>query len=205
MPSKASRDSQAEVWQVSFQVPAALEEAATEILVMALGQSASSYCPLESDQAEISAFITQRSAWNLSKSREVQACLQDCFPELLEKSSLTFRCRKIKESDWRESWKSHFKPLEIGKRLLIKPSWSKKQPKKGQKLITLDTRNILFICGGAFSGIEQHIEQMGDRSALIAADIGYARLKQGLGNGKNALAVKVLALAQAQRFHFLAE
>ena len=138
MTLKASRDSQAEVWQVSFQVPAALEEAATEILVMALGQSASSYCPLESDQAEISAFITQRSAWNLSKSREIQACLQNCFPELLEKSSLTFRCRKIKESDWRESWKSHFKPLEIGKRLLIKPSWSKKQPKKGQKLITLD-------------------------------------------------------------------
>ncbi|MEC9132306.1 MAG: hypothetical protein VYE02_13045, partial [Verrucomicrobiota bacterium] len=100
MPSKASRDSEAEVWQVSFQVPAALEEAATEILVMALGQSASSYCPLESDQAEISAFITQRSAWNLSKSREIQACLQNGFPDLLEKSSLTFRCRKIKESDW---------------------------------------------------------------------------------------------------------
>ena len=96
MPSKASRDSEAEVWQVSFQVPAALEEAATEILVMALGQSASSYCPLESDQAEISAFITQRSAWNLSKSREIQACLQNGFPDLLEKSSLTFRCRKIK-------------------------------------------------------------------------------------------------------------
>ena len=37
MPSKASRDSEAEVWY-RFQVPAALEEAATEILVMALGQ-----------------------------------------------------------------------------------------------------------------------------------------------------------------------
>jgi ribosomal protein L11 methyltransferase len=40
--------------------------------------------------------------------------------------------------DWKESWKRHFKPLEIGNELLIKPSWSKKRPRKGQKVIILD-------------------------------------------------------------------
>jgi len=57
------------VWQVSFQVPVPLEEPATEILSMILGQAASSYCPLESDMAEISAFITQRQEWNRDRAK----------------------------------------------------------------------------------------------------------------------------------------
>lgn len=39
----------------------------------------------------------------------------------------------------------------------VPPQGGRKHPE--QKLITVDTKNILFICGGAFSGIEQHIER----------------------------------------------
>jgi ribosomal protein L11 methyltransferase len=45
--------------------------------------------------------------------------------------------RKL-DPDWKESWKKHFKPIEVGDALLIKPSWSKKQARKGQKVIVLD-------------------------------------------------------------------
>ena len=40
--------------------------------------------------------------------------------------------------------------------------------KRTGKLITLDTRNILFICGGAFSSIEQHIERR-----IATSSIGF--------------------------------
>ena len=47
------------------------------------------------------------------------------------------RIRKL-DPDWKESWKRHFKPMEIGDALLIKPSWSKKRARKSQKVIVLD-------------------------------------------------------------------
>src|SRR5207249_7073948 len=46
--------------------------------------------------------------------------------------------KKLRREHWAESWKRHFKPLEIGSRLLLKPSWSKRKPKIGQALVILD-------------------------------------------------------------------
>jgi ribosomal protein L11 methyltransferase len=31
--------------------------------------------------------------------------------------------RQVQEEDWTESWKGHYRPIEIGKRLLILPAW----------------------------------------------------------------------------------
>ena len=31
--------------------------------------------------------------------------------------------KNVKEEDWANNWKQYFKPLEIGNRLLVKPSW----------------------------------------------------------------------------------
>lgn len=50
----------------------------------------------------------------------------------------TVTVEKVKKEDWAESWKRHFQPIEIGDALLIKPSWIKQKPKKGQKVIVLD-------------------------------------------------------------------
>ena len=50
--------------------------------------------------------------------------------------------------------------------------------------------------------IGEHIHQMRNRRALIAADIGDTRLQQRLGDGKNAFTPKFIASAKAQIFHF---
>ncbi|MFN9976348.1 MAG: AAA family ATPase, partial [Phycisphaerae bacterium] len=39
----------------------------------------------------------------------------------------------------------------------VPPQGGRKHPE--QKMIQVDTRNILFICGGAFDGINRHIER----------------------------------------------
>ncbi len=54
-------------------------------------------------------------------------------------------------------------------------------------------------------GVGQHVNQMRDRRALIAADVRHARLQQRFGDGEDALAMKLLALTQAQRLHFFLE
>ena len=45
--------------------------------------------------------------------------------------------------------------------------------------------------------VDQHVDQMRDRRALVAADIGHARLQQRLGDGEDAFAVEGLAVARA--------
>ena len=47
-------------------------------------------------------------------------------------------------------------------------------------------------------GVGQHVHQMGDRRALIAADIGDAGLQQRLGDRENALAAEFLAFAKLE-------
>ena len=53
--------------------------------------------------------------------------------------------------------------------------------------------------------VDQHVEQMRDRRALVAAHIGHARLQQRLGDGQDAFAAEDLAIAQSEGLHFLFE
>jgi GAF domain-containing protein len=51
-------------------------------------------------------------------------------------------------------------------------------------------------------GIHQHVEQVRHRRALVAAHIAHARLQQRLGDGENAFAAELGAVAQPQCLHF---
>jgi ribosomal protein L11 methyltransferase len=46
--------------------------------------------------------------------------------------------KPLRRENWAESWKRHFQPIEIGKQLLIKPSWSRRRACAGQRSIILD-------------------------------------------------------------------
>jgi ATP-dependent Clp protease ATP-binding subunit ClpX len=56
--------------------------------------------------------------------------------------------------EWRGSATSDVKLLE-GSEVLVPPQGGRKHPE--QKLVKVDTSNILFICGGAFEGIDKLI------------------------------------------------
>jgi ribosomal protein L11 methyltransferase len=98
--------------------------------------------------------------------------------------------RSIRKQDWAESWKLHFKPLVIGSALLLKPSWSRRRPRKGQAVVVLDP-GLSFGTGRhpttAFclrqlvaqrcSGTSQSCLDIGSGSgilAIAAAKLGYA-------------------------------
>ena len=55
-----------------------------------------------------------------------------------------------------------------GSTVLVPPNGGRKHP--DQKMIAVDTKNILFICGGAFDGIERKIA-----SRLNTHSVGYGR------------------------------
>jgi ribosomal protein L11 methyltransferase len=48
------------------------------------------------------------------------------------------RVRRLKESDWQESWKRHFGIQRIGRALVVKPSWTQYRLKDGEIVIEID-------------------------------------------------------------------
>ena len=51
---------------------------------------------------------------------------------------VAIRIRKIRPQDWSESWKRHFRAIDVSERLLIRPPWSRRKPKKNQATVVLD-------------------------------------------------------------------
>ncbi len=78
--------------------------------------------------------------------------------------------------DWENAWKSHFTLLEVGERLVIKPSWIDHQPSPGQVVIELDP-GMAFGTGyhpttyGCLVGLERVLE------------LGMTVLDLGVGSG----------------------
>ncbi len=46
--------------------------------------------------------------------------------------------KTLTEEDWAEAWKKDYRPLQVGQRLVIVPSWQTYRPRPGQMTITLD-------------------------------------------------------------------
>lgn len=50
----------------------------------------------------------------------------------------TTEIRQVKEEDWENAWKQHFKPVRISDRLVVKPTWEPYEPRPGDIVLELD-------------------------------------------------------------------
>jgi len=48
------------------------------------------------------------------------------------------RTARVREDDWANSWKEHFKPARIGRRFVIKPTWEEYTPADNDIILELD-------------------------------------------------------------------
>lgn len=51
---------------------------------------------------------------------------------------LAVELANVREEDWANNWKQYFKPLTVGKRLVIKPSWEEYDPTDGRTVLEID-------------------------------------------------------------------
>ena len=51
---------------------------------------------------------------------------------------LEITLNNVKEEDWANNWKQYFKPLTVGKKLLIKPSWETYDKNDGRTILEID-------------------------------------------------------------------
>ncbi|MCM1315635.1 MAG: 50S ribosomal protein L11 methyltransferase [Alistipes senegalensis] len=101
----------------------------------------------------------------------------------------------IREEDWANNWKQYFKPIKIGDKLIIKPSWEECSDSKDRKILEIDpassfgtgqhhtTRLCLELLEKSLTGGEQVLD-MGCGSGILS--IGAILL-----GAKNAVAVDI--------------
>lgn len=84
------------------------------------------YLPLESNSEELQLAV-ERALWPLQMiARESGLTLP--APEF----------KPVQDADWAELWKSHYRPLRVGKRLLIVPVWERVEIKSEDIPIYMD-------------------------------------------------------------------
>ncbi len=110
--------------------------------------------------------------------------------------SLEMTIGNVKEDDWANNWKQYFKPLNIGEKLLIKPSW--------EPIPEGNTRTILEIDPASSFGTGQHhttrlclelAEQVlhdGDRVLDLGCGSGILSIGTILLGAKSAAAVDIV-------------
>jgi len=183
--------------QVSVSATAETEEAVCALLDDVFGQPASSFHDVESGRITASVYLDNPSAWSPLKRSTLVAGLgrlDDCG---LWAGKRRISVRKLRREDWAESWKRHFKPISIGSELLVKPSWSKRQPLHDQSVVVLDP--------GLSFGTGQHPTTRFCLEQLVAArgtDQDQSFLDMGTGSGILAIAAAKLGYRPVEAFDF---
>jgi ribosomal protein L11 methyltransferase len=176
------------LWRVSVATTLEAEDVVSEMLGTVLGTAASAYFDVEAQTSRVSVF--SQKILPRTVRQEIFSGLKRIESFGLNLGSGKITVAKVKREDWAESWKRHFHPQEIGGALLVKPSWSKKRPRKNQAVVILDPGlsfgtgqhpttsfclNEIMRCRN--NGIRQTFLDIGTGSgilAIAAAKLGYA-------------------------------
>jgi ribosomal protein L11 methyltransferase len=124
------------LWRISIATTFEAEDAVAELLGAIFNRNASSHFNVEKQTSVVSVFLPEKV------SREGREAVREGLKRIktcgLKIGAGKIKTAKVRKEDWAESWKRHFKPINIGNSLLVKPTWSKKHPRKNQAVVVLD-------------------------------------------------------------------
>jgi ribosomal protein L11 methylase PrmA len=126
------------LWTISVTTTPEAEDAVAELLSAVLNLPASAYFDIETAVSTVTVYLQQKLHLPRKIRVEISAALGRIESCGLKIGPGKIVIAKVRRENWAESWKRHFKPIEIGDALLIKPSWSKRKAREGQAEIVLD-------------------------------------------------------------------
>jgi ribosomal protein L11 methyltransferase len=125
-------------WEISVSVPADAADAVAGIM-----EAVFAAAPVQCQRAGSS--VTKVTVY-LPKSARPDSSLIKSLKERISALAVgeaarclrRIRVSRLKPENWRDSWKKHFRPIEFGGVLLIKPTWSHRKAKPGQTVVVLN-------------------------------------------------------------------
>jgi len=126
------------LWKLSIATSPQAEEEVAELLETRFGEPASIYTDLEKGKTTVTAYLRNRPDWSNPAQAGLRQTLKRIEGAGRSWASSRITLVKIHSADWAEAWKRHFKPLEVSRKLLIKPSWSRRRAKAGQAEVVID-------------------------------------------------------------------
>ena len=117
---------------------------------------------------------------------------------------LEYEVVNVRESDWANNWKKYFKPLSIGNKLLIKPSWENVEDAGDRKILEIDPassfgtgqHNTTQLC---LQLLEKYLHN-NDKILDIGCGSGILSIGGMLLGANNAVAVDIEAHAAITAF-----
>jgi len=108
----------------------------------------------------------------------------------------------VNEAEWADNWKKYFKPIEIGKRLAICPSWEHYDNPQGRKVLNIDpgaafgtgAHDTTRLCLGVldrYCGDNKTILDVGSGSGILSISALLLGCSKAVGVDIDAMAVKV--------------
>ncbi len=95
----------------------------------------------------VKAFVPKdETAKTLPLIREDFEVLSENCRGITSLGTLETMLREVEGDDWIEIWKSHFRPLHIGERIVVCPEWIKYDRKPNEEVVKLDS-NMAFGTG----------------------------------------------------------
>jgi ribosomal protein L11 methyltransferase len=185
---------------ISITTSLSAEDAVGVLLELERGQTPSSYTDALTRLSTVSVYGEIETQDVAGIKRRLREGLQALAADGIDVAPARIQVKKVPARDWSESWKRHFKPLDLGPRLLVKPTWSRRVPRKTQALVVLDP--------GLSFGTGQHattrfcLEQL---VALRDPQSAQSMLDVGTGSGILAIAAVKLGYQPVNAFDFDAD
>lgn len=114
------------------------EEAVAALLERLFRQTPALYTDEETLVTQVSVYLDSPRLWSPTRQAALRRGLARLRAEGLALGPGRLRVRRLRSGSWVNAWKRHFRPIEIGAALLVKPTWSRRRARPGQAVVTLD-------------------------------------------------------------------
>lgn len=175
------------MWQVSILTTAEAEEAVAAALEREFQLPPSVYCHEATGARTVTSYPARLPGTAGAVRTRLRTELRAVEDLGLDAGPGKITVKPLPRENWAESWKRHFKPIEIDHSLLIKPGWIRRRPRPGQKVVVLDP-------GLSFGTGHHHTTYFCLRQLSRCRISGQAQSFLDIGTGSGILAIAAAKL-----------